>query len=82
MQQPTPFTPRLDILPASQRRLWPELGAVPDEFVVYRGTALALHLGHRDREYFTSQLQSPQAWFAALQHYVQLYQALAGGWQS
>jgi len=48
MQQPTPFTPRLDILPAAQRRLWPELVAVPDEFVLYGGTALALHLGHRD----------------------------------
>jgi Nucleotidyl transferase AbiEii toxin, Type IV TA system len=48
MQQLTPFTPRLDILPAAQRRLWPELSAVPDEFVLYGGTALALHLGHRD----------------------------------
>jgi Nucleotidyl transferase AbiEii toxin, Type IV TA system len=48
MQQPTPFTPRLDILPAAQRRLWPELVAVPEEFVLYGGTALALHLGHRD----------------------------------
>jgi Nucleotidyl transferase AbiEii toxin, Type IV TA system len=38
----------LDILPAAQRRLWPELVAVPDEFVLYGGTALALHLGHRD----------------------------------
>jgi Nucleotidyl transferase AbiEii toxin, Type IV TA system len=48
MQQVTPFIPRLDILPAAQRRLWPELGAVPGEFVLYGGTALALHLGHRD----------------------------------
>ena len=41
------FTPRLDILPPPQRRLWDELVAVPAEFVLYGGTALALHLGHR-----------------------------------
>ena len=41
------FTPRLDILPPPQRRLWHELAAVPAEFVLYGGTALALHLGHR-----------------------------------
>lgn len=41
------FTPRLDILPPPQRRLWNELAAVPAEFVLYGGTALALHLGHR-----------------------------------
>jgi hypothetical protein len=41
------FTPRLDILPPPQRRLWAELAAVPAEFVLYGGTALALHLGHR-----------------------------------
>jgi nucleotidyltransferase AbiEii toxin of type IV toxin-antitoxin system len=28
--------------------LWTELSAVPGEFVLYGGTALALHLGHRD----------------------------------
>jgi hypothetical protein len=37
----------LHILPPAQRRLWDELGAVPDEFVLYGGTALALHLAHR-----------------------------------
>src|ERR1700722_18625287 len=42
-----PFTPRLDIMPATQRRLWPELAATPDMFTLYGGTALALHLGHR-----------------------------------
>jgi hypothetical protein len=41
------FTPRLDILPKSQRRLWDELAAIPAEFVLYGGTAIALHLGHR-----------------------------------
>jgi hypothetical protein len=42
------FTPRLDILPAPQRRLWKELTSVPPEFVLYGGTAIALHLGHRE----------------------------------
>lgn len=41
------FTPHLDILPPPQRRLWDELSTVPPEFVLYGGTALALHLGHR-----------------------------------
>jgi len=40
--------PRLEILPAAQRRLWSELGEVPDEFTLYGGTAIALHLGHRE----------------------------------
>jgi hypothetical protein len=42
------FTPRLDILPPPQRRLWDELAAVPPEFVLYGGTAIALYLGHRE----------------------------------
>ncbi len=41
------FSPRLDVLPEAQRRLWGELSAVPGEFTLYGGTALALHLGHR-----------------------------------
>jgi hypothetical protein len=42
------FTPRLDILPAPQRRLWNDLAEIPHEFVLYGGTAVALHLGHRE----------------------------------
>jgi hypothetical protein len=42
----------LDILPESQRRLWPELDAVPPDFVLYGGTGLALQLGHRSSEDF------------------------------
>jgi hypothetical protein len=41
------FTPRLNILPPQQRRLWDELSATPKEFALYGGTALALRLGHR-----------------------------------
>jgi len=39
--------PRLDILPAAQRALWPELGTTPPDFTLYGGTAIALRLGHR-----------------------------------
>jgi hypothetical protein len=46
------FAPRLEILPEAQRRLWPELGAVPEEFTLYGGTAIALQLGHRKSVYF------------------------------
>lgn len=47
------FSPRLDILPASQRKLWHELtGLERLGFVLYGGTALALRLGHRQSEDF------------------------------
>ena len=42
------FLPRLDILPPAQERFWPELVAIPKDFVLYGRTALALHLGHRE----------------------------------
>ena len=32
------------------------------------------------QQYFTSELQTTEAWFTELQNYVQLYQALGGGW--
>ena len=41
------FTPTPDVLPEAQRALWPALGDLPDSFVLYGGTALALRLGHR-----------------------------------
>jgi len=41
------FSPKLNILPASQRAIWKELKATPKHFVLYGGTALALRLGHR-----------------------------------
>jgi len=56
------FEPRLEILPQPQRRLWDELAAVPSEFVLYGGTALALHLGHRqsvDFDFFGNRLFDP-----------------------
>jgi Nucleotidyl transferase AbiEii toxin, Type IV TA system len=56
------FHPILDILPAPQRRLWDELAAVPEEFALYGGTAIALHLGHRqsvDYDFFGSRPFNP-----------------------
>lgn len=56
------FAPHLDILPKPQRQLWDELGAIPREFVLYGGTAIALHLGHRqsvDFDFFGSQTFDP-----------------------
>ena len=42
------FKPHFEILPSSQKRLWPELRpAVGLGFVLYGGTAIALRLGHR-----------------------------------
>ena len=41
------FVPRLDILPEPQQAVWRELGSVPPHFTLYGGTAVALHLGHR-----------------------------------
>jgi len=43
------FTPRMDMLPPAQRRLWPELRHAPNlGFTLYGGTAIALRLGHRE----------------------------------
>jgi hypothetical protein len=59
---PSSFEPQLGILPESQRDLWPELDAVPSDFVLYGGTALALHLGHRiseDFDFFSSSSFDP-----------------------
>ena len=33
------------------------------------------------QQYFTSEINLTQAWFTEVQTYVQLYQALGGGWQ-
>jgi hypothetical protein len=44
---------RVDILPAAQQDIWPSLAAAPRlSFVLYGGTAVALHLGHRTSEDF------------------------------
>ncbi len=57
-----PFLPQLQILPTPQRELWHELVAIPPWFTLYGGTALALHLGHResiDFNFFGTRLIDP-----------------------
>jgi hypothetical protein len=47
------FSPRRDILPAGQGRLWDELRPAKElGFVLYGGTAIALRFGHRQSEDF------------------------------
>lgn len=56
------FEPKLEILPAAQRALWAELAAIPSEFVLCGGTAIALQLGHRqsvDFDFFGSRAFDP-----------------------
>jgi len=58
------FDPRLDILPAAQRRLWAELAETPEHFTLYGGTAIALRLGHRqsaDFDFFSPRLFEPRS---------------------
>jgi hypothetical protein len=46
---PQCLEPRFDVLPAAQKEIWTSLAPVPDlNFVLYGGTAIALHLGHRE----------------------------------
>ena len=48
----------LSILPEPQAVLWRRLGDIPEQFVLYGGTALALRLGHRqsgDFDFFASE---------------------------
>jgi hypothetical protein len=57
------FSPKLNILSASQRALWKELKATPKHFVLYGGTDLDLRIGHRvseDFDFFTNATFEPQ----------------------
>lgn len=63
------FSPRLNILPPPQRRLWLELAEVPPEFVLYGGTAIALYLGHRpsvDFDFFGNRDFDPDQLISAI----------------
>jgi hypothetical protein len=42
------LNPNTDVMPVAQRRLWQTLGEIPEDFVLYGGTGLALRLGHRE----------------------------------
>lgn len=57
------FEPHFEILPPAQKALWPELVEIPQHFILYGGTALALRLGHRqslDFDFFSSNTISPR----------------------
>jgi hypothetical protein len=56
--------PKLDVLPPAQRALWPKLVQIPEHFVLYGGTAVALRLGHRvsvDFHFFSERPFTPEA---------------------
>ena len=59
------LTPRFSKLPPAQRRLWPRLRpAAALGFVLYGGTAVSLHLGHRrsvDFDFFHDRPLDPAA---------------------
>jgi hypothetical protein len=56
---PQRLEPKLGILPPAQREIWTSLASAPNlNFVLYGGTAIALHLGHReslDFDFFRSE---------------------------
>ena len=57
------LVPNLSMLPPPQLSLWPELGATPESFTLYGGTALTLHLGHRcsvDFDFFSNTPFDPE----------------------
>jgi hypothetical protein len=63
------FAPKLTILPAAQRLLWEELANVPPEFTLYGGTAIAMHLGHRqsvDFDFFSTKAINTTALYAEI----------------
>lgn len=68
-QEEFSLNPRLEILPPSQKILWPLLSAIPHEFLLYGGTAIALQLGHRQSvgfDFFSASLLHKNALLAAL----------------
>lgn len=63
------LVPALGILPSAQRRVWDELTAIPETFVLYGGTALALRLAHRqsvDFDFFGSFRFQPASLIGAM----------------
>jgi hypothetical protein len=63
------LVPNLSMLPPPQLELWPELGATPESFTLYGGTALTLRLGHRasvDFDFFSNVPFDPERLASAL----------------
>ena len=76
---PQRLDPKFDVLPAGQQQIWNVLAAAPHlGFVLYGGTAIALHLGHRqsiDFDFFRSgplDKEQIRAEFAFAKRYVVL----------
>jgi hypothetical protein len=56
--------PQVGTLPSGQAALWPLLGDVPEDFVLYGGTGIALRLAHResrDFDFFSAESFGPTA---------------------
>ena len=63
------IVPNLATLPATQLVAWHQLGCIPEGFVLYGGTALALRLGHRaseDFDFFSARSFRPTELLASL----------------
>lgn len=61
--------PCWNVLPRAQRALWARLAGLPEHFVLYGGTALALQLGHRksvDFDFFSAQPVDPRRLYETL----------------
>ena len=70
------FTPRVDILPLPQRRLWDESVVVPVAFVLCGDTAWALHLGHResvDFDFLAASRWIRRGWFRRCRFWLGLW---------
>lgn len=67
---PERLKPKLEIFPKAQIELWPRLAPLPGlNYVLYGGTAVALHLGHRtsvDFDFFRSEPLDKQELFDKL----------------
>jgi len=47
------FKPHLEVLPGAQKEIWPTLGwTTANRLVLYGGTAITLHCGHRESIHF------------------------------
>lgn len=60
----------MEVLPAGQQALWPQLAQLPESFVLYGGTAIALQLGHRtsvDFDFFSSDSLDVDALFSSFE---------------
>ncbi|MCF7914930.1 MAG: hypothetical protein K9L66_07190 [Spirochaetaceae bacterium] len=53
------FSHHFAILPEAQRKVWPQLAPFKERFVLYRGTALALRIGHRQSSRYRQRIGPP-----------------------